>query len=209
MTAMRRVLRIIAIAALACATGGNAAAPGRTLNDRLTGDLAPTHDPVIAREGDTYYVFGTGLSSRTSKDLAHWTAGKPLVDNVLPDWATKAVPGAKGMWAPDIAFVNGRWRLYYAGSTFGSNRSVIGLLTSPTLDPAAPGYAWRDDGLVVMSTRDSDFNAIDADVAGGNIDVRADMPIELGHETLAEAHDLMVALSLRIEVRATFAAAHG
>lgn len=133
-----------------------------TLNSRLTGDLVPTHDPVIAREGDTYYVFGTGLSVRTSKDLVTWTGGKPLLDNTLPAWAEKAVPGAKGMWAPDISFVNGRWRLYYAVSTFGSNRSAIGLATSPTLDPAAPGYGWRDEGMVVASTPASDFNAIDA-----------------------------------------------
>ena len=66
------------------------------------------------------------------------------------------------MWAPDIAFVNGRWRLYYAVSTFGSNRSAIGLATSATLDPAAPGYGWRDEGPVVLSTPASDFNAIDA-----------------------------------------------
>jgi arabinan endo-1,5-alpha-L-arabinosidase len=65
------------------------------------------------------------------------------------------------MWAPDISHVNGRYRLYYAVSTFGSNRSAIGLFTSPTLDPKAPGYGWRDEGLVVMSTERSDFNAID------------------------------------------------
>jgi arabinan endo-1,5-alpha-L-arabinosidase len=46
-------------------------------------------------------------------------------------------------------------------STFGSNRSAIGLATNETLDPAAPNYRWRDQGPVVESTRDSDFNAID------------------------------------------------
>jgi beta-xylosidase len=33
----------------------------QTLNSQLSGDLVPTHDPVITREGDTYYVFGTGV----------------------------------------------------------------------------------------------------------------------------------------------------
>lgn len=162
MSHVSRILRLAAILALACSGGAASAQPaGQLLNDRLTGDLVPTHDPVIAREGDTYYVFGTGLSSRTSTDLVHWTLGKALLDNQLPDWATAAVPGAKGMWAPDISFVNGRWRLYYAASTFGSNRSAIGLFTSPTLNPAAPNYAWRDEGLVLMSTKADDFNAID------------------------------------------------
>lgn len=153
-------------AALACAQapGGGGDRQG-TLNSRLTGDLVPTHDPVIIREGDTYHVFSTGnggryIETRTSTDLIHWTATGPLF-TTLPDWAKQAVPGTDGMWAPDISYVNGRYRLYYAVSTFGSNRSAIGLFTSPTLDPKAPDYRWRDEGMVVMSTATDDFNAID------------------------------------------------
>lgn len=138
------------------------------LNGRLQGDLVPVHDPVLTREGGTYYVFGTGKASdgsgyvtvRTSPDLAHWTSGKGLIPK-LPPWVADEVPGAKDIWAPDISFFQGRWHLYYAVSTFGSNRSAVGLFTSPTLDPNAPGYGWRDDGLVVKSTESGDFNAID------------------------------------------------
>ncbi|WP_226895909.1 arabinan endo-1,5-alpha-L-arabinosidase [Polymorphobacter sp. PAMC 29334] len=135
------------------------------LNDRLTGDLVPTHDPVLIREGGTYYVFGTGtagqdLSSKTSPNLVNWTAQAPLFTK-LPDWALAAVPGTKEMWAPDISFWGGRYHLYYAVSTFGSNRSAIGLFTSPTLDPKAPGYGWKDEGMVLMSKESDDFNAID------------------------------------------------
>ena len=159
--------RIVAgtLALLLAAAAGAQGGPAK-LNDRLTGDLVPTHDPVLIREGGTYYVFSTGgengrfIRSRTSTDLLHWTAGRPLIDH-MPDWALKAVPGAKDMWAPDISHVNGRYRLYYSVSTFGSNRSAIGLFTSPALDPAAPDYGWRDEGLVVMSTEKDDFNAID------------------------------------------------
>lgn len=142
-----------------------AAPPATTLNARLTGDLAPTHDPVIAREGDTYYVFSTGhgkrlVETRSSKDLVHWTAGAPVFTS-LPAWAPQAVPGTGGLWAPDIQFVNGRWRLYYSVSTFGSNRSAIGLATNATLDPSSPAFHWRDEGLVVQSMPSDDFNAID------------------------------------------------
>ena len=144
------------------------AATGQTLNDRLTGDLSPVHDPVIAREGDRYYVFSTGLgkgpgrliASRSSPDLARWAASEPVFEQI-PAWAQRTIPGATNLWAPDIAFVNGRWRLYYSVSTFGSNRSAIGLATSPTLDPEAPNYGWRDEGMVLMSTGTDDFNAID------------------------------------------------
>ena len=48
-----------------------------------------------------------------------------------------------------------------------------------------------------------------ADVAGGHVGVRADVLIQLGHEALAEAHDLHVALALGVEVAAALAAADG
>ena len=135
------------------------AAPVPTLNSQLTGDLT-VHDPVIIREGDTYYVFSTVgkyIGIRTSKDLKAWTdAG--AVFAAIPAWAKEAVPGTEGIWAPDISFVNGEYRLYYSVSTFGSNRSAIGLATSPTLGAKAK---WKDQGLVVMSTKEDDFNAID------------------------------------------------
>lgn len=150
----------VALVLATAAPGGAQALSDGTLNDRLSGDLVPTHDPVIAREGSTYYVFSTGLGSRTSTDLVHWTAGPQLI-GTLPAWATKLIPGARDAWAPDISFVGGRWRLYYAVSTFGSNRSAIGLATSATLDPKAPGYGWRDEGLVLQSTAADDYNAID------------------------------------------------
>lgn len=130
------------------------------INSIMSGDIVPTHDPVLVKEKGTYYVFGTGLTQKTSPDLVHWTA-QPAPFSGLPHWATVAIPGAKDMWAPDLSFFNGRWHLYYAVSTFGSNRSAIGLATSPTLDPKAPGYGWRDDGLVVMSRHGDDYNAID------------------------------------------------
>lgn len=134
----------------------------------LKGDVLPVHDPVIIREGDTYHVFSTGIgegdqrfvSHRTSRDLVTWKrAAAPF--GRLPAWATKAIPGATNMWAPDISYVSGRYRLYYSVSTFGSNRSAIGLATSPTLDPAKPDYRWRDEGMVVASRPSDDFNAID------------------------------------------------
>lgn len=157
---MRTFLRAVMAVVLVTASQAVVAQEASKLNDQLTGDLSPTHDPVIAREGNTYYVFGTGFSTRTSPDLIHWTLAKPLFEK-MPDWTAKAVPGSKEYWAPDISFVNGRWRLYYSVSTFGSNRSAIGLATSPTLDPGAPGYGWRDEGMVLMSTPSDDYNAID------------------------------------------------
>ncbi len=38
---------------------------------------------------------------------------------------------------------------------------MIGLATTPTLDPRSPAYHWTDDGQVFASTSADDYNAID------------------------------------------------
>ncbi|MBP88440.1 MAG: arabinan endo-1,5-alpha-L-arabinosidase [Planctomycetaceae bacterium] len=66
------------------------------------------------------------------------------------------------MWAPDIQLVAGKCYLYYSVSTFGSQRSVIGLAVNATLNRSDPAYRWEDRGLVVESFPDkNDYNAID------------------------------------------------
>jgi arabinan endo-1,5-alpha-L-arabinosidase len=127
-----------------------------------TGFTQRIHDPVMAKEGDTYYVFSTGslLITICSQDLVEWVwCGRVFEKN--PAWLTAAVPGVGDLWAPDISYFNGRWRLYYAGSTFGSNRSTIGLVTNVTLDPNRPDYAWVDEGEVISSQTADNWNAID------------------------------------------------
>jgi arabinan endo-1,5-alpha-L-arabinosidase len=74
------------------------------------------------------------------------------------------VQGLRGLWAPDVSYFNGKFHLYYSASTFGSNRSAIGLVTNVTLDPSSKDYAWRDQGKVIASTRSDDWNAIDPNV---------------------------------------------
>jgi len=146
----------------------------------LKGDLR-VHDPVIIREGDTYYVFSTGggrrsgiIPIRCSKDLYNWTLCGYVFDK-LPEWATKEIPRARGAWAPDISFYNGEYHLYYSVSTFGRNNSAIGLATNQTLDPNSPDYKWVDHGLVVRSYEGKDdWNAID-----GNLIIQDDRNVWL------------------------------
>jgi arabinan endo-1,5-alpha-L-arabinosidase len=78
----------------------------------------------------------------------------------MPAWVKDAVPGAAGIWAPDISFAHGEYRVYYSVSTFGKNRSAIGLVTTPSLEKPV----WTDKGLVIRSTQSDDFNAIDPNV---------------------------------------------
>ncbi len=61
---------------------------------------------------------------------------------------------------------------------------------------------------LVLAEQEADLTPADADVAGGDVGVRPDVPEELGHEALAEAHDFHVALALRIEIGTALAAAH-
>jgi arabinan endo-1,5-alpha-L-arabinosidase len=123
-----------------------------------------THDPVVAKQGDTYYLFctGPGITSFTSKDLKTWTQADPVFAKA-PDWALAVAPGFNGhIWAPDITFHNGIYYLYYSVSAFGKNTSAIGLVTNATLNSADANYKWIDQGIVIQSVPNRDlWNAID------------------------------------------------
>jgi arabinan endo-1,5-alpha-L-arabinosidase len=133
--------------------------------DDLQGDIINVHDPSIIREGNTFYLFSTraGISIRCSDDLIRWRLCGDVFGH-LPLWAVRDVPGLRGLWAPDISYFNGRYNLYYSASTFGSNRSSIGLTTNETLDPASDKYRWVDQGKVISSSDSDDWNAIDPNI---------------------------------------------
>jgi arabinan endo-1,5-alpha-L-arabinosidase len=138
----------------------------------VAGDVA-VHDPalVVGADGEPWYVYSTGderenagaVQVRRSTDAgATWQyVGTAWGPSDSPRWAQEAVPGVVNYWAPELYEHDGTWYLYYAASTFGSNRSVIGLRTSPTLDPSDPDYAWTDRGEVWRSEPSDSYNAID------------------------------------------------
>lgn len=170
---MVRFLRRGAVAALAVTAlllPSAAAASSPKVPDKPTGDLR-THDPALIREagrGGDWFVYSTGdpavaggtVQIRRSDDLKNWTYAGNVFDEI-PAWVRTAVPGVSNIWAPDVYFNDGVYYLYYSGSTFGSNRSVIGLATNTTLDPRSPSYRWVDQGEVWRSIPDNDYNAID------------------------------------------------
>lgn len=131
------------------------------------------HDPALAKNGATYYLYSTGpgVPFYSSKDMVHWTE-RDRVFATEPSWAHKVTARFNGhVWAPDVDFADGKYYLYYSVSGFGRNDSAIGVTINKTLDPASPDYRWDDKGIVVRSVagRD-DWNAIDANVitdAGG------------------------------------------
>ena len=125
------------------------------------------HDPVMAKQGDTYYLFctGMGISVWSSKNLKEWKKEEPVFSEA-PVWAVKAIPTFKGhIWAPDISYYDGKYYLYYSVSAFGKNTSAIGLATNTTLDPLSPEYKWIDHGEVIQSyPGKTNWNAIDPNI---------------------------------------------
>jgi arabinan endo-1,5-alpha-L-arabinosidase len=173
LTALAGVVALVA--PLSGAAGEHAdrrpGAPGRPGVQVLqpTGDVR-THDPALVRHGrdGDWFVFSTGdpqvaggtVQVRRSGDLTHWESAG-TVWSEIPAWVQAAVPGVENLWAPEVLEHDGVYYLYYSASTFGSNRSVIGLATNATLDPDDPDYRWVDRGEVTSSTTDDDYNAID------------------------------------------------
>ncbi|HUO39586.1 MAG TPA: family 43 glycosylhydrolase [Mycobacterium sp.] len=125
------------------------------------------HDPAMASEGGTYYLYSTGpgIPFYSSKDMVHWVA-RGRVFATEPVWARSVNAHFNGhVWAPDITFRDGRYYLYYAVSSPGVNDSAIGLTVNKTLDPDSPDYKWEDHGIVLRSIAGRDlWNAIDPNV---------------------------------------------
>lgn len=128
----------------------------------LTGLTAAIHDPTLVKDGSMYYVFSTGqgIPIHCSKDMLSWeNCGQ--VFKAPPFWIYQTIPGVTDLWAPDVVFWDGKYHLYYAASTFGSNRSAIGLATNVTLNQGSPDYRWVDEGQVIASQVTDNYNAID------------------------------------------------
>ena len=132
------------------------------------------HDPdlTLDDQGRPWLVYYTGTEGttigppqilRSDDGGTTWTwAGAAWKADQTPAWVSAAVPGAKNVWAPTLAHHDGVWYLYYAVSTFGSNSSVIAVMTGKNPDPASPDYGWTDAGQVMVSRAGADqFNAID------------------------------------------------
>jgi len=132
----------------------------------VKGDVL-VHDPSMARGADgTYVLVATApdLAIRTSSDRTTFSYRGVAFPGGAP-W-TNAYTGTQNgnLWAPDLSYRNGRFYLYYAASSFGSNKSAIFLATSTT---GLPG-TWTNKGLVYSTSASSDHNAIDPNLYVAN-----------------------------------------
>lgn len=154
---------LLAVTGLCMAQSGEQKTKGQVLS--LSEVM--THDPVMAKQGNTYYLFATGMgiSVMSSTDLTHWKIEEPVFEEA-PQWAVDLIPGYKGhTWAPDVIYHNGLYHLFYSCSAFGKNTSAIGHATNPTLNPSDPAFKWTDHGKIIQSVPYRDmWNAIDPNI---------------------------------------------
>jgi arabinan endo-1,5-alpha-L-arabinosidase len=127
----------------------------------------PIHDPVMIKQGDTYYALGTGegIPIWASPDMVTWERSGQVLDET-PRWVLELLPDFRNReWAPDVFFHDGKYYVFYSVSAFGRNNSAIGVATSTTMNPSDPAYGWTDQGMVVRSVPGRDmWNAIDSNV---------------------------------------------
>jgi hypothetical protein len=114
-------------------------------------------DPDITLVGSTYYAYATNSVSGNiqiieSTDLTHWTAVGNALPN-LPSWAT-----ADFTWAPSVAFIGGKYDLYYAVDPTASTAECISVATSGS--PAGP---FVDSSTAPLECQPSLGGAIDPD----------------------------------------------
>ncbi|MBR2197958.1 MAG: family 43 glycosylhydrolase [Fibrobacter sp.] len=129
-------------------------------------NLQPGHDPSMIRFEDGYALMSTNnkLSLWTSEDAYNWQGHDSTV-KAVPQWAYTYAPNTENIWAPDIFYMNGEYRVYYCVSEFGKRNSAIGYTATTSIVPGSDGYGWKDHGHVFHTKEGTDkYNAIDADV---------------------------------------------
>ncbi|KAG9104038.1 hypothetical protein FRC06_005935 [Ceratobasidium sp. 370] len=126
----------------------------------LTGNIN-VHDPSMCRDSSgKYFLFSTdvGISIRTSTDRINWTLVGTVWATNQATWTDAYTGTSNGnLWAPDCTYRSGTFYLYYAASSFGSQKSAIFFAKSTT---GLPG-SWTNQGLVTSTTSANDYNAID------------------------------------------------
>ncbi|KUN93198.1 arabinan endo-1,5-alpha-L-arabinosidase [Streptomyces caeruleatus] len=157
MRVRRAVTAVVAAAFLAFLPNAAQAAESYPDPLPLTGQQI-IHDPTVLRlKSGQYVAYSTGgaIGARLSKDLRNWTdAGNAFAEP--PTWWYE-YNDTGDPWAPDISYRAGRYWLYYAVSSWGTNHSAIGVATSRS---GLPG-TWTDHGKVLTSETTDTWNAID------------------------------------------------
>jgi arabinan endo-1,5-alpha-L-arabinosidase len=154
----------------ATSTGATGAHASTTYRNPVSRSFADTYaDPDVVRGRDGWwYAYATSdplksggdrhlIPMSKSRDLVHWQfAGDAFA--TLPSWADTTTEGHQAsMWAPDVHYAGGQWRMYYVvtetkgtgvAPTEEVNDNAIGMATAPS--PLGP---WTDSGGPVVGPR--------------------------------------------------------
>ncbi|PUA29344.1 MAG: ATPase [Cellvibrio sp. 79] len=112
------------------------------------------HDPSVIFANNQYYVFGSHLSVAKSPDLMRWTrvaegvnSSNSIFNNVNSE-LSEALSWAQTttLWAPDVAYVNGRYLMYYNACKGDSPVSALGIASSSKIEGP-----YSDKGLILRS----------------------------------------------------------
>jgi arabinan endo-1,5-alpha-L-arabinosidase len=172
-------LLALSAACLALASCSSTTPPGTAVNlvtsplsvYDLVGDVGLIHDPTIIRQGSNYYVLSTDggqaggfLPIFCSSDKINWKRCSQIFTTIPASLSTALGTTLTSLWAPDVSYFNGLYHVYFTASVFGTSNSVIGLVTSPTMNPTDPGYLWSYQGIILQSPNGSGYNAIDPSI---------------------------------------------
>lgn len=112
------------------------------------------HDPSVFLANNQYYVFGSHLSVAKTPDLTNWsrvaegvTSSNKLFNNVTTELA-EALSWAQTttLWAPDIAYVNGKYLMYYNACRGDSPLSAMGIASATNIEGP-----YTNQGLMLKS----------------------------------------------------------
>src|SRR5262245_7305258 len=99
-------------------------------------------DPFVLRFNGRYYAYGTGRAGDgrcfrmlSSTDLVHWEPHGGALEPL-------ALPGTEEYWAPEVAYSEGRFCMYYATGRTGNPDHHLRLAVAT--HPLGP---WTDAGL--------------------------------------------------------------
>ncbi len=155
---MRRLTHIAITAAMLLTTAPTVSADDGVYRNPVIDQSLP--DPTIVRtQSGDFYLYATENTRNVpiyhSRNLVDWTfVGTAFTDTTRPQWNSEA-----RIWAPDINFVEGRYVLYYAKSTWGGEWECgIGVATADR--PEGP---FTDHGPLFISRELGTQNAIDPD----------------------------------------------
>lgn len=137
------------------------------------GSGVAVHDPSAFYDEATgkYYAFGSHFAVASSPDLIHWQQvasdgqaekiyGTANFRSILTK-ANEIVGGSENTWAPDVQKIGNKYYMYYSlTSGFGSNKSVIGRVSS---DSVTGPYA-NEEIIVWSENGSSNPNCIDPEL---------------------------------------------